>query len=74
MATVDQQIEDLSRRRQELWATGGGDPGEVEKLSAQLAALYEERRLDRRETKATRDEVVRRARIESELERLIDKP
>lgn len=64
-------IEALSRRRQELWATGE-NPAEVASITKKLEALYEDRRITEAQSTAgrSRKEIVKQARIESELERL----
>lgn len=74
MAVID-EIEHLSRRRQTIWFEGpgdGGGGGEVLRLTGRLADLYEQKRHEVAQmTAVKRTEVVRRARVESELERLV---
>lgn len=69
------EIDRLSRRRHELWAQGGGpDPHEVGRISARLHEAYEELRLARAAEEVggrKRADIVRQARVESELERLM---
>ena len=71
----DAEIERLSRSRQEIWSgLRIGEPGEIKSISDQLAKLYEERRLDAGENPGrSRTDVIRRARVESELERLMSR-
>lgn len=69
----DAEIERLSRRRQEIWAGAPSEPGEIKKISDLLAALYEERRTENGQPNRTRADVIRRARVESELERLMSR-
>ena len=72
MAVID-EIERLSRRRQALWAGGEPDSGaEVSRIAARLADIYEQKRHDQARTSSVRRvEIVRRARVEWELERLV---
>ena len=69
---VSAEIESLSVRRQEIWCGGEGGP-EVVSITRKLAELFEQRRHQRAKaaTGPRRDEIVRQARVESELERLI---
>jgi len=65
------RIDRLSRRRQELWASGDAK-NEVAAISRQLAEAYEDVRQQRaRRHGADRAAIVKTARVESELERLI---
>lgn len=65
------EIERLSERRQELWTTGEKSE-EVEKITSKLNELYEERRItSARERAGDRAEITRRAKVETELERLM---
>ena len=75
MSKIDDRIHAVSRKRQEIWAGAPSEPGEVERLSKELTDLYRERRASktRAEVGVTRDEIVKRARVESELERLISR-
>ena len=72
MTDLDRQIEQVSARRQAVWA---GAPEaftqEAVKLGSQLADLYELRRQERASGDRNRGDIVRQARVESELERLI---
>lgn len=74
MGLVGEEIEALSRKRQAIWFSGepyrGGD---VDRLSSRLTGLYEQKRheLAQRGARASRADIVRRARVESELERLM---
>ena len=67
------EIERLSRSRQALWFEATPGCGfEVDRLSSRLADLYEQKRHEvAQATGARRSEIVRRARVESELERLM---
>lgn len=70
--STEAEIERLSSRRQSIWANGDGDPGEVDRINGRLAELYETRRHERAHvTPELRAAVVRLARVESELERLM---
>lgn len=72
MAVID-EIDRLSRRRQALWAGAPADsPAEVSRITTRLADLYEQKRHDHARTSSRRRaEIVRRARVEWELERLV---
>lgn len=64
------QIENVSRERQEAWRSG--DAVSVARLTRKLADLYEDRRIERaRRSRGSHEEIVRKARIEVELERLM---
>lgn len=73
-AEVDVAIDRVSARRSELWANNG-DPGEIVVLGRELVNLYEEKRhhVARDRSGRSRAEIVRQARVESELERLISR-
>jgi urease gamma subunit len=73
--SVDQRIHELSARRQEIWSGAKPEPGEVERITKELNELYRERRAGKTvaEMGASRAEIVKRARVESELERLISR-
>lgn len=66
------EIEVLSARRQKLWSERG-DPDEIERITAQLFNLHEERRILRAkaDTGKGRSEIVRSAKLDAELERLM---
>jgi hypothetical protein len=73
---IDAEIHRLSARRQEIWGGSPDTPGEAQRLAKQLADLYEERRFTQARSvvgSSSNVEIVRRARVESELERLIDR-
>ena len=71
-ADLDRSIHDLSRKRQRLWSEGG-DPVAVRRLSDDLEALYEERRRERaRMLHGERRAIMRQARLEYELEKLME--
>lgn len=71
---LDAQIAQVSARRQEIWAGAPSEPGEVTRLSKQLEDLYEARRMSLAQNPTvSRADVIRRARVESELERLISR-
>ena len=72
MNSLSNQIEQASRERSEAWSSG--DAVVVARLTAKLADLYEERRIERARLSGSlrnRSDVMRRARIETELERLM---
>ncbi len=50
---------------------GGADVYEVDRITARLADLYEQKRHEAAQSFGSRSEIVRRARVESELERLM---
>lgn len=66
---VTREIEALAKRRQELWHGDGGNPGEADKIGQRIGDLYEEKRALQAGT--DREAIVRRARVETELERLM---
>lgn len=69
-AQVGIEIEKLASDRQKLWfGDRPGTPGEATRISNQLADLYEERRA--LVAGGDRDTIVKRARVETELERLM---
>lgn len=72
-SNVDVEIARLSERRSALWAGDGeGYSGEAAKIASQLEELYERKRTAKAtEGHRPRQEIVRRARVESELERLM---
>jgi hypothetical protein len=72
---VQAQIDELSRRRQDLWAGDGDDAAEVGRIGRRLADLYEAKRISSAQDTGgrSRAEIVRQARVESELERLISR-
>lgn len=74
MGLVADEIEALSRQRQRIWFSCEPYRGvEVERITSRLAGLYEQKRHERAQTRAraSRSDIVRRARVESELERLM---
>ena len=73
MFDVDTRIHEVTQKRQDAWSHGG-DPAEVSRLSQELDFLYEERRIQRASIHGSRSEIVRRARIEVELERMMSTP
>lgn len=75
MTDADAEIHRLSARRQEIWRGASDEPGEAQRIAKQLADLYEERRFTQARSVGSRSntEIVRQARVESELERLIDR-
>ena len=75
MTSIERRIHELSQRRQEIWAGAASEPGEVQRIAKELEELYRERRAAKThaEIGRTRGEIVRRARVESELERLINR-
>lgn len=71
MDVID-EIDRLSRRRQELRLGGEAeDLREVDRITSRLADLYEQKRHEAAQSFGSRAEIVRRARVESELERLM---
>jgi len=65
-------IDSLTRRRQELWASGDAEPGELSRLAHRIDDLYAQRRIERAShVSGSREEISRRARIEVELERMM---
>lgn len=74
MSDVDTKIEALSAQRQLIWRIGVGFE-DLPAIAAQLADLYETKRHDDAATRSgvSRADILRRARIESELERLINR-
>lgn len=71
---VAEEIDRLSRRREVLWAgeVTAESSREIDRITARLADLYEQKRMDAVQASgARRAEIVRRARVESELERLM---
>ena len=72
VAELDQQIEALSARRQELWDSRDPSPDEVSRIGEKLSHLYEERRRVKAQAmNGTRKEIFHRARIEYEIEKLM---
>jgi len=73
MTTTTDQINELSRKRHDIWNSGDEDPVEVERITKRLVDLFEEKRseLAKFRGQASRVDIIRRARIESELERLM---
>jgi hypothetical protein len=79
---VDAEIERLSGVRRQLWADGA-HPEEVRKVTRKLDGLYEEKRINAAKSrtgtspdttrKDWRAKINKKARIESELERLISR-
>lgn len=68
------EIHKLSARRQAIW-DGASEtvPLETQRIAAKLSDLYEDLRMERAQQgspKRTRESILRRARVESELERL----
>jgi hypothetical protein len=72
-SNVDAEIARLSERRSALWSGAvEGFSGEAAKIAKQLEDLYERKRTAKAtEGHRPRQEIVRRARVESELERLM---
>ena len=69
--TLSSRIDRLSRERQALWAAGEG--GRAARVSRDLEDLYAQRRAARaREQHGSKTDVVRRAKAEAELEKLIE--
>jgi hypothetical protein len=68
---VDALIDQLTAERQRLWSEGGRGE-EIDIITKKLADLYDLRRRSRTELlHGNPVEIIRRARIESELERLM---
>lgn len=68
----DERIHELSERRSALWAAGVPDPAELVRVTAELEAAYETKRLARAQGKGgTNRQIAKRARIELELEQLM---
>jgi PAS domain-containing protein len=73
--TIHAQIDDLSKRRGELWhrLSEGGDPTAAEELralEARLEELWAAHRAERARIRfGERDDIVKRARAEERLER-----
>ena len=69
---ISAEIERVAQRRHAAWRGEFGDGFEVPRLTAQLHDLYEERRIeDARKRSGNRSEIARRAKVETELERLM---
>lgn len=70
---VQAEINRLAERRQEIWSEGYGEGTEVARITARLADLYDQKRHETSQTAtgARRADIVRQARVESELERLM---
>ena len=73
MKTTTDQINECSSQRQAIWQSGEENPAEVERLTKRLVDLFEEKRSDLAKFRGqtSRSDIIRRARIESEIERLI---
>ncbi len=70
--TTGDQIEDAARIRQRAWLQRPADAVEAARQTRLLDDLFEERRQERARTRyGARDQIVRRARVEVELERLV---
>ena len=70
--TTDDLIERLVAERKEHWTSGCSEPGAVAALTKKIDDLYEQRRIERASIGAgSREAIVRRARIEVELERMM---
>ncbi len=68
------EIHSLSARRQAIWAGAEGYQGEPDSIAKKLGQLYETLRSERAQfTGRTRQQITRRARVESELERLLNR-
>lgn len=74
MRDISAEIHEVSQQRQACWANGA-DPIETGRLARKLADLYEEKRIlhAQERTGKTKSEIIRQARVESELERLISR-
>lgn len=70
---LDAEIERLSARRQELWADDTRDTtSETSTIAAKLEELYETKRIEQAKARVgNREKITRRARVETELERLM---
>jgi len=69
---MDQRIHELSKRRQQIWCEGGMRPADVQRITAELADLFHDRRVERaQEAHGSRKDIIRHARIEHELEKLM---
>lgn len=67
-----EQIESAARVRQRAWLQRPADAVEAARQTRLLEDLFEERRQERARTRyGARDQIVRRARVEVELERLV---
>jgi len=67
-----QQIEEAARTRQRAWLQRPADAVEAAHQTRLLDDLFEERRMERARSRyGDRDQIVRRARVEVELERLV---
>lgn len=73
MQDVSAEIERLTAERQALWCAGGDHGTEIARISSRLADLYEQKRQQAAQAASgrKRSEIVLRARVESELERLM---
>lgn len=70
MKSVTESIHEKSRQRQANWA--GGITQETQHLTQHLDDLYAEKRQQLAQARhGRREDIVKRARIESELERLM---
>ncbi len=68
---VDAEIQRLTARRAAIWAGAESTVGEVERIGKKLSDLYERKRHDAVADRTARPEILRRSRVESELERLM---
>jgi hypothetical protein len=67
-----QQIEEAAKARQRAWLQRPADAIVAARQTRLLDDLFEERRQERARTRyGDRDQIVRRARVEVELERLV---
>jgi len=73
VVTIDEEIAAVSERRAQLWRDRGSDPAEVDRCTQLLKDLYAQRRDERAHSERGLDTllILRRARIEAELERLM---
>lgn len=73
MKGINAKIAELSEERHRLWTQGAKDSVRIAHLTSALADLYEQKRIALAAAGAPSDplEIVRRARIESELEKLM---
>lgn len=70
--SVDLEIGKLAEERQQLWSNGENSSGRAVQIGRQIADLYEEKRMLIAHQRAgkSRSDIIRNARVESELERL----
>lgn len=72
-AKINDEIARLNARRSAIWAGAENAPGEAARIGKKLADLYDERRSVRAQQTSgrRRPDIVKHARVESELERLM---